>query len=85
MHVFARDVPGDPNSVDAFQGSEASMICQTAIERRQTSLEPGASVDIYGDVIIAGGVMNCADFVGAAYIFTRDQSGEPSSADACDR
>ena len=82
VHVFARDVPGDPNSgwtqIEKLRG-EHDLPNGNLNGRSNVALNLGASVDIYGDVIIAGGVMQSADFVGAAYIFTRDQSGEPSS------
>lgn len=82
VHVFARDVPGDPNSgwtqIEKLRG-EHDLPNGNANGVSNVALNLGASVDIYGDVIIAGGVMQSADFVGAAYIFTRDQSGEPSS------
>ena len=82
VHVFARDVPGDPNSgwtqIEKLRG-EHDLPNGNLNGDSNVALNLGASVDIYGDVIIAGGVMQSVDRAGAAYIFTRDQSGEPSS------
>ena len=79
VHVFYRDVPGDPNSgwtqVEKLRGEHDLPHGQA----NDVQLKLGASVDIYGDVIIAGGVMGNVGSAGAAYIFTRDRPGVSSS------